>query len=261
MNNREIFPDKDSLSTFSIKESISEDSKKKYGITYDEIKKIKATVYYIDGREREEFEKAHAVGAVNIRVPDIRSFDSIKNVLGLSESKIDSSFFVIYCHDGTRSVEAVSRIQRDNVKFLIDGRENFYREDFESEGDISVPPFPDYIQNKNFTVNVADGVQLVKDGAFVIDGRLYSSDYLFPIAYEFRIGQLSTSDYEDKIKTIKDQKDKQIIFIGNVYPDLFYAKLFIYRLERDHNFDFKNFKVIFGQDKIFYEALKKEGLI
>ena len=52
--------------------------------------------------------------------------------------------------------------------------------------------------------------------------------------------------------------NKDIIFIANSYPDLFYAKLLVYRLERDYGFNYKKFHVILGQDNNISKILSDD---
>jgi len=265
IKNKEIFPKNYSV---NLKEKISDEDKKIYGITLDEViqKSKNIKVYFIDGREIEEFQAAHIKGAFHLRIPDIKDTEEVSKKIGLNKNEINRSFFVIYCHDGTRSIEAVKRINQENFKFLIDGigsfkNRKFKNSDFEIEGDFNISPFPDYIQNKDFTVDPSQAVKLIKNGGFLVDGRLYEKNIQFPNAYNFRIGQLTSEEYDTKLQKILEQKGKDIIFIGNVYPDLFYAKLIFYRLVQNNGFKIENLKIVFGQDNELYQLLKKEGIL
>ena len=93
---------------------------------------------------------------------------------------------------------------------------------------------------------------------FLVDGRLDDSDVALSDAYKFRIGYLSTEEYNEKIKTFVGLGYKEIVFIANSYPDLFYAKFLIYRLERDYGFYYKKLHVILGQDNNIAKIINDE---
>ncbi|MEI6596877.1 MAG: rhodanese-like domain-containing protein [bacterium] len=247
-NNQEIFPAVENSEIF-IKEDIPEDMQKMYGITYEDARKEKM-VYFIDGREKEEYDIFRFKNATHLRAPDISSVKNMMDALNTTSEEFNNSLIVIYCHDGRRSLETVSKINLPNVKFLIGGRKNFLTADPSSvEGDSEKSPFPNHIKDYDFTITLSKFKNIISNDYFLVNGRINNDDNLFPDVYQFRIGYLTTKEYNEKIKDFIGQKNKNIVIIANSYPDLFYAKLLIYRLEMDYGFDYKKFNIVFGQDK------------
>jgi len=256
-NNKEIFPKVEDSKVF-IKEDIPEDMKKMYGITFADAEKEK-NVYFIDGREKEEYDVLRLKKSVNMRAPDITGADDMIKDLKITRAQFNNSLVVIYCHDGRRSMETAAKINLPNVKFLVDGRLNFLNDSSQAEGSVENSPFPDHIKDYDFTISLDDFRALIKNkNYFLVDGRLDDSDVALSDAYKFRIGYLSTEEYNEKIKTFVGLGYKEIVFIANSYPDLFYAKLLIYRLERDYGFDYKKFHVILGQDNNIAKIINDE---
>lgn len=256
-NNKEIFPKTENEEIF-VKEDIPQDMKKMYGITFADTEKEKS-VYFIDGREKEEYDVLRLKKSVNLRAPDIMSADDIIRALKITRTQFNNSLVVIYCHDGRRSMETAAKINLPNVKFLVDGRLNFLNDSFLAEGSVENSPFSDHIKDYDFTISLDDFSALIKNkNYFLVDGRLDDSDVTLSNVYKFRIGYLSTEEYNEKIKTFIELGDKDIMFIANSYPDLFYAKLLVYRLERDYGFNYKKFHVILGQDNNISKILNDE---
>jgi rhodanese-related sulfurtransferase len=256
-NNKELFPAVEDNKIFQ-KEDIPEEAKKMYGITYEDIKNIQKekSVYFIDGREKEEYEVLRLKNSINLRAPDILNENEIIKALGITQAKFNNSLIIIYCHDGRRSLETVSKINLPNVKFLIDGRMNLFKIDPAlTEGDQEKSPFPDHIKDYDFTISLEDFKKIIQNDYFLVDGRINNNDDLFPNVYKFRIGYLTTEEYNEKIKDFIGLKNKDIIFIANSYPDLFYAKLLVYRLERDYGLNYKKFHIVFGQDNSLSEII------
>ena len=251
----ELFPlDLDREEIF--KEEISPELKEKYGVEYINIKDGE-NVYFIDSREIEEYEIFRIKGAFHLRAPDIESADDIIKTIGIEKTEFENSVIVIYCHDGHRGSEVASKINLPNVKFLIGGRKNFFEMDITFlEGDRDQAPFPTYIKDADFTVTLEEAKRLLFSGAFLVDGRLYENDYELESAYKFRIGQMSSDEYYEKLQKITDLKNQKILFVANIYPDLFYGKLLIYRLERDYGFNYNNFYILFAQDSELHNFLK-----
>lgn len=250
--NRELFPETKEKEVF-LKEPINESALLLHGIYYKEIDDLE-NVYFIDGREEEEYNAIHIKGSIHLRVADILGKEDIINALNLNQEEFNNSLIVIYCHDGHRGSEIAEKINLANVKFLIGGRTNFLEiDEFLLEGDINKNPFPDDIKNYDFVVSHEDGFKIFKDkNATLIDGRLIGIDILLDV-HKIRIGQMTTEEYEKKIEEIKE--DNIFLIFTESYPDLFYAKLLIYRLERDHDLNYKNFYIIFTQTEEFIEKL------
>ena len=261
LSNKELFPPVEDREMLYLKEKISEELKEKHGIGYDRLNEIirgGENIYFIDGREIEEYEVFRVKNAAHLRATDILEADDMAKALNITLDELKGSLVIVYCHDGTRAAEVVVRLNQSNIKFLIDGRMGLLKIDpLLVEGSIAKSPFPSHIQNRDLTVSLEDARVLIEGGAFLIDGRLYDNDNLFLSAFDFRIGQLSTKEYNKKIENILEFKENNILFIANIYPDLFYAKLLVYRLERDYGFDFQKFHVIFGQDTEFAKVIRK----
>ena len=262
-NNEQSFTDnvnKDfKISTLSNgKIDLSEDMKDEYGISVSDVSgKINEgiDVYFIDGREAEEYRSMHVVGSRNIRTADIDSIYTLMKGFYLSDSEFYSSFFVILCHDGTRSADIASRLNSDNIKFLING----YKSDelFPVDRD-GTSIFNKKIRNNDFTIKLDDAIEKIKNkNNLIIDGRLYS-DYYIPDTYNFRIGRLSSDEYDEKLKYILGFINSDIVYIADIYPDLFYAKLLAQRLSLDFNFNINNFYVLFSQSEKLYNSFNKQ---
>ena len=237
------------------KEEISDELKEKFGISLENIPNNKK-VYWIDGREIEEFENNHILGAKNIRTLDIESFNNILNVFDLHINDVGNSFFIIYCHDGTRSAEVVSKTNMSNVRFLLEGVKSFKENNLISVYENKDKPvFKKHIQNRDFTVSPDKSLELLKKDSLFIDGRLYSNQR-FDFAYNFRIGQLSSKDYKERLRYILKFKDKDIVYIADIYPDLFYAKILAQRLESDYGFSIDDFHVLLGETNEFLSNLE-----
>jgi rhodanese-related sulfurtransferase len=224
----------------------------KYGIDVYHIPEYSANYsnfYYIDGREVEEYNYMRKENSVHLRTYDINNKYDIINAIGITEKEFEDSLFIIFCHDGTRSEEVAEKINLPNVKFFIGGVAVLFDYNF-PEGDV----LPNYIVNKDYVTSPEVAHELVREGAFLIDGRCYEDD-LFKDVYRFRIGQLSTEDYNERIKEIVAQKGNKIVFIADGHADTFYVKLLIYRLEKNYDFDYEDFYLVFGQNKEFSELL------
>ena len=228
------------------KDDIPKEILEKYGILSEEVKKLDRKVYFIDGRELEEFEVEHIKDSEHIRTLDITK-EKIKKVFYLSENEFNNSFFVIYCHDGTRSGDVVGRLGLDNLKFLIGGVRCIY--DFETEKGEKEQVFEDYIINHEFTISSEDFLKLKKNNdILLLDVRLYEN-FDIPGEYDFRIGKLSTGEYNNRMSYILENQDKKIVCIADIYPDLFYSKLLFQRLIEENGFNKKNLYILFGPDK------------
>lgn len=258
-NNNELFPrisemkTRNNFDNVGKKIEISDDTINRFGINLGNLSTIKKNIFFIDGREYEEFVNAHIDGAENLRTPDIVNYNSIIKLFNLDKNVFDKSFFVVYCHDGRRSSDVVSRLDLDNVKFLIDGIDVFFGPDdnivsFVASG---IPSIENEIRNKDFIVNIDSVFKLSeKEDTFFIDGRLYKKN-IDNIGYDFRISSLTTGDYNNKINKILDFKNSNLVYIADTYTDLFYAKLLIQRLKNNHGFDPDKFYVLFNQSEEF----------
>jgi rhodanese-related sulfurtransferase len=193
-DNSELFPfeNNDVINTLHSPE-ISQEILDQYGITIDAIEEKKDNydnVYYIDGREPEEYAATPKEDAVHVRAHDIKDVSVILQCLNISQDQLNKSLVVVFCHNGTRSSEVVSKINLPNVKFLIDGV-GVLAQDIKIAGSV----LPSRIQDHDFAISIEDAIELIEDGAFLIDGRLLmEEDNLFDNAFEFRSAQLSTED-------------------------------------------------------------------
>ena len=236
---------------------ISEEFKNDYGITMDELEKIEKKIYFIDGREPEEFESSHVQRAVHIRTLDITK-ETIKSRLNIDDLEFQNSFFVLYCHNGTRTSDVISKMNNNNFKFLLNGYGALSQSSkFQMYHNSKISVFKKDIQNQDFTINTNEALKFLnKNSSLFIDGRLYSDENKLPLYFDFRIGKLSTKEYERKLNHILQYKDKNIVYIAEIYPDLFYAKLLIQRLEEKYDFNPKYFHILFNQSEEFYQQGK-----
>lgn len=240
--------------------------KEKYGITAQEVSVLKGKkrIYFIDGREPEEYESRHIENARHVRATDIVSAGQIRGLFGAGSSGQEDALFVIYCHDGTRSAGALASLGAEGFKFLVEG---FNLRDGGRMNDTGLPVtstgkevFDKEIKDRDFTISAAEAMRFLKSGkAQFIDVRLYR-EYIFSFARDFRIGNLSSKEYREQLPAIIGLKGRDIIFIADLYPDLFYAKLLIQRLQKVYGFELDRFFVLFGETRRFYLRLKKEGL-
>jgi len=242
------------------KKEIIEDVKNKFGISINDLNSVNKNIFFIDGREPEEFLNAHLNGAKNLRAPDIDDYNKIKELFNLNDAEFKSSFFIIYCHDGTRSSDVALRLGFENIKFLVEGVDVFSNLEKNSKNSFipsGIPSISNKIRDKDFTVDInkANELFLDKENIF-LDGRLYKDekiDYL----YDFRINLLSSEEYDKRLKHILQYKDKEIVYMADIYTDLFYAKLLIQRLEKNYGFDGNKFHVLFNQSKEFYQLTNR----
>ncbi|MFH0912803.1 MAG: rhodanese-like domain-containing protein [Candidatus Omnitrophota bacterium] len=244
-------------------ELIPEHWKDKYGISFKEVAKLNGQVFFIDAREPEEFAYEHIKGAKHIRARDIDSIETIKKAFNLSDKEFKQSFFIIYCHTGTRAAEIPAKVEVNNIKFLLKGgmflrlEENqhlIYR-------DLEQTIFDVDLVNEGFSISIDRAIELLrKREALFIDGRLYKKNPL-PFAYDFRIGQLSTREYEQRLTNLLNFIDKKIIYIADSYADVYYAKLLVQRLRKQYAFKIKNYFVLFKKSDLFYRKLKDLNLL
>lgn len=264
-NNKELFPnfekmnlEKD-LKKINQKKEISKEVKENFGISVNDLIDFDKEVFFIDGREKEEFLNAHFNGAKNLRAPDINEYVQIKELFGIDEEKFKKSFFVIYCHDGNRSSEAVSRLGLENIKFLLEGVDVFFSDQNKKYSFVAsgIPSIKKDIRDRDFTININNAVELFSDKKnLFLDGRLYKDGKIDGF-YDFRINLLSSGEYNNKLNYILQYKDNQIVYVADIYTDLFYAKLLIQRLDQFYGFDADNFHVLFNQAGEFIQLIKK----
>ncbi len=246
------------------REPISEQWIEKYGITFKEMEELDKQVFFIDAREPEEFAYEHVKGAKHIRAQDIDSIEKIKNKFQhLTDKEFEDSFFIVYCHTGTRGAEIPAKLNVDNVKFLIKGGK-FLRMGEKQDWIYRNPRkliFDTDIVNEDFSISIDKAVKLLRKGDnLFIDGRLRKINF-FPFAYDFRIGQLSTQEYNQGVPYILNFRDKKIVYITDIYADVYYAKLLIQRLRKKYGFKIKNYYVLFRKSNLFYQKLKDLALI
>lgn len=245
------------------REPISEQWIEKYGITFKELKGLDKQVFFIDGREPEEFTYEHVKEAKHIRAQDIDSIEKIKNNFQhLTDKEFEHSFFIIYCHTGARAAQIPAKLNVDNIKFLIKGgkflrmgenQDQIYRNSRKLIFDTD-------IVNEDFSISIDKAVKLLRKGDnLFIDGRLCKIIF-FPFAYDFRIGQLSTQEYNQRLPYILNFRDKKIVYIADIYADVYYAKLLIQRLRKKYGFKIKNYYVLFRKSNLFYQKLKDLAL-
>ncbi|PLX21469.1 hypothetical protein C0584_02530 [Candidatus Parcubacteria bacterium] len=251
--NKEIFnstPPKEKV-------EVSKEVKEKYGISPEEILEEERQVYFIDGREIEEYNNFHIRDAEHIRAPDL-TIDLVKEKFNLSEEEFDEALFILYCHDGTRSSDNTTELDRDNFKFIIGGvnsRHEGNKLGFIPGGTLT---FREEVREKDFTTHIDNLKEEYSDKEyFVIDGRLYN-DVKIEGAYDFRIGRLRTEEYNNKLSEIIKQKDKKLVYIAEIYPDLFYAKLLIQRLVDSYGFTMDQLLVVMNQSEELNKFLNEE---
>jgi rhodanese-related sulfurtransferase len=266
--NGELFPQNNAIDSQipqNKKVKISDEIVEKYGITVDEIAKIdKNKLFFIDGREPEEFANNHVSGAKHIRTLDIADKEIIKSAFAIDEDIFSNATFIIYCHDGTRSAEQTSELDLANVKFLVKGVSVFYDGSAETIGIGLVPTgiatIEKEIQDYDFTISSDEASKMLDGKNLFIDGRLEVKD-VFSFAKDFRIGKLASDQYVQALEKILLYKNGDIIYIADTYGDMFYAKLLIQRLSKQYDFDLKKFHILFAQSDNFYVYLKDKKII
>lgn len=248
-SNKELFPELYLLPNGKL--GVSEEIKEKYGITKEQLDVLTAQrpLFLIDAREPEEYAAFHFAGAAHIRAPDIGGRQELARALGLGEEEFAGAAVVIYCHDGTRSAQACNALGLPNVKFLIDD------EMTASRGAGRKEVFDAAIKERDFTITPKEALDLLESGsASFIDTRLYRK-YVFAFARDFRIGNLSSKEYQQQLPEIIALRGRDIVFICDIYPDLFYAKLLIQRLSREAGFPLDKFFILFAESRALHFRL------
>lgn len=226
-----------------------------YGVTVNEIIKRKAdgiNIYYLDIREKEEFQVGHVVGAQHIRHADIIDIETIKNIFNLKNID-DNVLFILYCHNGDRALYTAKHLDIDNIKYLIGGVEGIVDNNYlDYKGEyLSYQKIFDEDFQKNFQISATEAIDIInnKEDTFVIDmrlGRIFAEKQIKG-SMHFLYNTMSTKEYEKRLEIVLKNKTKNILFIVDRYTELFYANLLIKRLIENHSFNEKQFFILFNQ--------------
>ncbi|MDD3374153.1 MAG: rhodanese-like domain-containing protein [Candidatus Omnitrophica bacterium] len=236
------------------------DNVRKYGISMqaiEEEEEKKRKVCFIDIREPEEFAVGHCKKAYNERGVEL-SKERIKKIFKISDKDFQEILFIIYCHDGDRSIDLAKRMNLPNIKYLIGGVLQF-KENLENFQGLIEPS--EALFGKEYTTKYQINVKLAADiikskKSVVVDvrGRKYYEVMHIKGSQWFRIGNMTFLEVEEAMEKLTKQlsKRKQLVVIANGYGDLFYAQLLIYRLIRDYNLSEIDYNILFNQiDYIF----------
>jgi len=224
----------------------------RYAITLDGVTKSSKKVYFIDVREKEEYESYHFPNAINIRAPDI-NIEKIKEKLSLDDSRLNDSLIVLYCYTGNRSAPIAANIGLDNVKFFYSSNSdiinkkssviieyaNFINDKTFNNAKL-LGPYRDRseIGNRYLSASEIENLRLSKK-AIVVDGTFNCSH---PQLEKIIIPFLKEDDYNAKItKLINEGHDKKIIVLVN--NEISTALILFSRLEKEYGINENQLKL------------------
>lgn len=243
----------------------------KFGIKPEELSsKIgkKENVYFVDVREIEEYQVGHIEGAKHLREMDI-TLEKIKKLFNFNEEQFKNGIFVLICHGGGRGSAKALELNQPNIKYLISGMESFKNSTFENIKLTGSSVADQIIFEKKYQTKyqllAKDALEMIKKNSnmLVIDGRSpgYYKNKHIKESINFKIGLMTSEEYETKIKQISAKKDSVFIGLADRYSELFYLNLLYLRLQRDYGFSDENFHIVFNQFDEFEKdsSLEFEG--
>ena len=233
----------------------------RYTITIKEIESLlkeNKKPYIIDIREVEEYEVGHIENSRHLRGMDL-SINNIESLFNIDDGSFDENIFILVCHDGGRGLIQATRMEKDNIKYIIGGLESL--DDYSS--DILKLTGPVFADQKIFSekyqtkyqILAKDAIKILKKNKEVtlIDGRhkqFYDKKHIDG-SIQLNIGRMTTKEYENSLKKILDEKNNKIIITCNRFGELFHANLLLLRLERDYGFNDNDFHIVFNQFEEF----------
>ncbi|MBT4277366.1 rhodanese-like domain-containing protein [Candidatus Falkowbacteria bacterium] len=218
-------------------------------------------IYFLDIREKEEFEVGHIIGSEHKKYADIEEVDDFREIFSLNDDSFLKSLIIVYCHDGNRGLALSRKFSMENIKYLIGGVEALYNYNgIQYTGSpLSDAAIFDKKYQYKFQALAKETFQAIKENeAFIIDMR-YPPNYHekhIKGSISLKLNLLSTEEYNKMLPIII--KNKKIIIIAKKYSELFYANLLILRLERDYGFKDNQFYIIFNQFEEFGKDSKIE---
>ncbi len=200
-------------------------------------------VFFIDWGEKEEFDNQRIEWAVHIRSKDI-TVEKIKKLLNLNDKEFNDSLFIIYCNTGTRSTQLVVKLDRDNIKFIInwlikDGGLKFYKhyESIFPEEIMIKEPVP-LTELNNFT-NISNTLVLdFRNKSDFISNNIEGSVWA-------KVWHMTIDEYNDLWNLLEGSGNQKIIAITWLrYGNIFYAKLLLFRIINKLNYDIDDYKMV-----------------
>ena len=200
-------------------------------------------LFFIDWWEEEEFENQHIQWAKHIRSKEI-TVQEIKKVFELTDSEFDESLFVVYCNSATRTTQVAIKLDRENIKFIIDGTGpesglKFYKS-YKSM-------FSSDIRSKHPTNIVNFKNLLNKSDTIILDFRQKADFNLNKLKWSIwsRVWHMTNEEYNELWEFLKKNKNSNIMAITWLQnSNIFYAKILLLRLKNELSYDINNFYLV-----------------
>ena len=227
-------------------------------------------IFFVDTREKEEFQRQHIKDAVNIRAVDV-SKEVLKKSFSLkNDNDFQESLIILYCHDGMRSSRVAESLNSENIKFLYksirslmlkgDGRNNEFKIELTSDDvqDITnqlLGDIPKILEGEDYLKKQIDA-----DNILVFDGTI---DNLYSPLEAFSLPYTKQQDYERKMQKIVKNSEKETFFVIKDVTELFFVRIIFSRLKYEYNFDLDKMHITTNidwnniKDDYFYKCKEK----
>ena len=210
----------------------------------DIIETNKQKVFFIDWWEIEEYKNRHIEWAKHIRSKDI-TVEKIKKVFELTDSEFDNSLFILYCNTATRSTQLTIKLDKKNIKFIINGSNpesglKFYQ---------SYKPIFSWDIVSKQPKNIKHFNKLLKNtNTIILDFRNKTDFNINKLKWSIwaRVWHMTNEEYNELWTFLEKNKNSKIIAVTWLRnSNIFYAKILLSRLVDKLNYSIDDFNMIY----------------